>query len=423
MFVSHMIEKNILKKIILEQQELFKGPFVERDKLIKLNEKSSSDLIVIITGIRRCGKSVLLTQFKKNQNESDYYINFDDDRLHTFNLDDFERLYETLIDLFGTQSTFYFDEIQNVVGWELFVRRLNDYNNKIYITGSNANLLSKELGTHLTGRYLTIELFPASFKEYLRFNELTVKENDYYNREKTVLIQKQFKNYVTDGGFFKYLQTNDIDFFKILYDNILYRDIIVRYKLSHEKGIKDIFYYLTSNIAKEFSYTTLKNISNIASITTIKDYISYLENSYLLFTINQYDVSLKKQLINPKKVYIIDTGFANSISFKFSEDYGRLLENIVFLELKRNGLEIYYHRQKKECDFIIKEGLDIIQAIQVTKSLSDINTNKREIDGLIEAMKVHNLKEGLILTDDEENEFIQDGFKIIVKPIWKWLLE
>lgn len=418
-----MIEKNILKKIILEQQELFKGPFVERDKLIKLNEKSSSDFIVIITGIRRCGKSVLLTQFKKNQNESDYYINFDDDRLHTFNLDDFERLYETLIDLFGTQSTFYFDEIQNVVGWELFVRRLNDYNNKIYITGSNANLLSKELGTHLTGRYLTIELFPASFKEYLRFNELTVKENDYYNREKTVLIQKQFKNYVTDGGFFKYLQTNDIDFFKILYDNILYRDIIVRYKLSHEKGIKDIFYYLTSNIAKEFSYTTLKNISNIASITTIKDYISYLENSYLLFTINQYDVSLKRQLINPKKVYIIDTGFANSISFKFSEDYGRLLENIVFLELKRNGLEIYYHRQKKECDFIIKEGLDIIQAIQVTKSLSDINTNKREIDGLIEAMKVHNLKEGLILTDDEENEFIQDGFKIIVKPIWKWLLE
>lgn len=418
-----MIEKNILTKIIMEQRELFKGSFVERDNLIKINEKSTSDLIVIITGIRRCGKSVLLSQFKKDQNENDYYINFDDDRLHTFNLDDFERLYETFIDLFGVQSTFYFDEIQNIAGWELFVRRLNDYSNKIYITGSNANLLSKELGTHLTGRYLTIELFPASFKEYLRFNELTVTENDYYNREKTVLIQKQFKNYVTDGGFFKYLQTNDIDFFKILYDNILYRDIIVRYKLSHEKGIKDIFYYLTSNIAKEFSYTTLKNISDIASVTTIRDYISYLENSYLLFTINRYDISLKKQLISPKKVYIIDTGFANSISFKFSEDYGRLLENIVFLELKRNGLEIYYHRQKKECNFIIKEGLDIIQAIQVTKSLSDINTNKREIDGLIEAMKVHDLKEGLILTDGEENEFIQDGFKIIVKPIWKWLLE
>ncbi|HJH28292.1 MAG TPA: ATP-binding protein, partial [Methanosarcinaceae archaeon] len=168
-----MIDKNILKKIILEQQKLFKGSFVERDKLIKLNEKSSSDLIIIITGIRRCGKSVLLTQFKKGQNENDYYINFDDDRLHTFNLDDFEKLYEILIDLFGVQSTFYFDEIQNIVGWELFVRRLNDYNNKIYITGSNANLLSKELGTHLTGRYLTIELYPASFKEFLRFNDLT----------------------------------------------------------------------------------------------------------------------------------------------------------------------------------------------------------------------------------------------------------
>ena len=418
-----MIEKNILKKIILEQQKLFKGTFVERDQLIKLNEKSSSDFIIIITGIRRCGKSVLLTQFKKNQKENNYYLNFDDDRLHTFNFDDFEKLYEVFIDLFGIQSTFYFDEIQNIAGWEIFVRRLNDYNNKIYITGSNANLLSKELGTHLTGRYLTIELFPASFKEFIRFKKITVMENDYYNREKTVLIKKRFKDYVTDGGFFKYLQTKDKDFFKLLYDNILYRDIIVRYKLSHEKGIKDIFYYLTSNIAKEFSYTTLKKISDIASITTIKDYISYLENSYLLFTINQYDISLKKQLINPKKVYLIDTGFANSISFKFSEDYGRLLENIVFIELKRKGFEIYYHKHKKECDFLIKKGLDIIQAIQVTKSLSDINTNKREIDGLIEAMKIYNLKEGLILTDDEENEFSQDGFKIIVKPIWKWLLE
>lgn len=175
--------------------------------------------------------------------------------MHTFNLDDFEKLYEIFIDLFGVQSTFYFDEIQNVVGWERFVRRLNDHNNKIYITGSNANLLSKELGTHLTGRYLMLELFPASFNEFLKFKNITVLETDYYNREKNVLIEKQFKEYIVNGGFFKYLQTQDKDFFKTLYDNILYRYVIVRYKLSHERGIKDIFYYLTSNIAKEFSYT------------------------------------------------------------------------------------------------------------------------------------------------------------------------
>ena len=225
--------------------------------------------------------------------------------------------------MFDKQSTFYFDEIQNIKVWEKFVRRLNDYSNKVYLTGSNANLLSKDLGTHLTGRYGKLELFPASFMEYLNFKKIKLEKNDFYLREKQILIQKEFQNYLKDGGFLKYLETKDKDFFKTSFDNILYRDVIVKYKISHEKGLKDILHYLTSNISKEYSYTTLKSISNISSITTIKDYIFYLENYYLLFSITQYDKSLKKQLINPKKAYIIDTGLANFISFKFSEDKGR----------------------------------------------------------------------------------------------------
>ena len=417
-----MIQKNILKKIIIEQQKMFVGDFVLREKMQTLTEKSKSDFIIIISGIRRCGKSVLLDLFRKKQKEHFYYLNFDDERLYKFELDDFELLYEVFIELFGEENTFYFDEIQNIKGWEKFVRRLHDYGNKIYITGSNANLLSKDLGTHLTGRYLQIELFPASFREFLSFKNVDFQKKDLLERNKIVKFQKLFSEYLQKGGFFKYLQTNDRDFFGLLYDNILYRDIISKYSLSYERGIKDIFYYLVSNAGKEFSYTTLKTVSNISSITTIKDYISYLENSYLLFTINLYDKSLKRQLINPKKVYFIDTGFANSISFKFSEDYGRILENIVFLELKRQGKNIYYHQAETECDFVIKDRLKIVMAIQVTQSLTDKETREREIVGLVDALKFYDLKKGLILTENEEDIFQRDGKTIQVVPIWKWLL-
>ncbi len=433
-----MIEKEILKKIILEQKNLFENKkYIKRDKEDILRIKSKSDLIIIITGIRRSGKSVLLSNFKKTQKEKNYYINFDDDRLNNFKVEDFERLYEVFLELFGKENTFYFDEIQNIEGWEKFVRRLNDYKNKIYITGSNANLLSNELGTHLTGRYVPIELFPANFKEFLDFNKIKFKESDFYNREKIVLFQKYFQLYIKKGGFLKYLEFEDIDFFKTLFDNIIYRDIIARYNLSYKKGLKDIVYYLISNISKEFNYSSLKSISNISSISTIKEYIEYLENSYLIFTITKYDYSLKKQLINPKKVYVIDSGLANSISFKFSEERGRILENIVFIELKRRGKEIYYHKNKNECDFIIKEGSNIVQAIQVCKTLingvQNIETKNREIEGLVEACKSYNLNEGIILTEDEEGEEILEikdnnknlekkEIKIKIIPIWKWIL-
>ncbi|MFP4567931.1 MAG: ATP-binding protein [Candidatus Woesearchaeota archaeon] len=417
-----MISKDTLKKVILEQRNQFKETYTPRDQLVKLNEKSKSDLIVIISGIRRCGKSVLLNEFKKTQKENDYYLNFDDERLISFDVGDFERLYEVFIELFGVQKTFYFDEIQNIGNWELFIRRLNDYQNKIYITGSNASLLSKELGTRLTGRHVQLELFPASFKEYLVFNNFKLSKGDLHTRERIVEIKKLFDKYLINGGFFKYLKTKDKDFFKALYDNIIYRDIVARYSLSYEKGLKDIFYYLLSNKSKPFSYATLKKVSGISSTSTIADYISYLENSYLLFTISLYDVSLKKQLINPKKGYVIDTALASTISFQFSEDKGRLLENVVFLELKRRRNEIYYHNVKYECDFIIKSGLKIIEAIQVCYDLNQENED-REIKGLLDAINTHNLKRGLILTYDIKEERVINGKKILVMPIWDWLLE
>jgi len=300
-----------------------------------LKNNIKNPFVIILSGMRRCGKSVLLHQFRIQQPEKNYYLNFDDDRLQSFSIEDFETLYECFLELYGEEHTFYFDEIQNIEGWERFIRRLHDYGNKIYITGSNANLLSQELGTRLTGRYIQIELFPASFLEFLRFKNISYSQDDFYDRKKAILLQKNCDEYAKKGGFLKFLQTDESDFFKILHDNIVYRDIIAKYSITHKKGISDIFYYLISNVSKEFSYTTLKAISGISSLTTIKDYITYFEESYLLFTVFKYDFSLKKQLINPKKVYSIDTGMANSISFKFSENRGRVLENMVFLELKQ----------------------------------------------------------------------------------------
>ncbi|MDD3175479.1 MAG: DUF4143 domain-containing protein [Candidatus Nanoarchaeia archaeon] len=199
--------------------------------------------------------------------------------------------------------------------------------------------------------------------------------------------------------------------------------MLVRYKLSDERSLKELAKYLLSNVGKEFSYNKLKKSLDFGSLNTVKNYISYLENSYLIFSVEKYDNSLKKQLIANKKVYSIDTSFINNVSFKISEDYGRILENVVFIELKRREKEIYYHKDNKECDFVIRDGLNIVEAIQVTKNLSSEETKKREIEGLIEAMNKYKLKNGLILTDDEENEFIIENKKIIVKPIWKWLLE
>ena len=191
--------------------------------------------------------------------------------------------------------------------------------------------------------------------------------------------------------------------------------------IRNNTDIYNLLYYLITNASKEFSLNTLSKITQL-SVDTVKEYIEYATFSYLLFIVNKYDYSLKKQLVNPKKIYCIDTGLANSISFKFSEDKGRLLENLVFIELKRRGKEIFYHKGKKECDFVIREGLDIVEAIQVTTSLEDYETRKREISGLKDALKTYNLKEGLILTEDEEEVIEEDGFKIMVKPIWKFML-
>ena len=413
------MEREVLKDILLKQSIILKDSFISRDILNELKEDKKNPFVIIISGVRRCGKSTLLNQLRANDC---YYVNFDDERFLDFTVKDFQKMYEILIELFGKKEIFFFDEIQNIKAWERFVRRLHDDKKKVYVTGSNASMLSKELGTHLTGRHLSYELYPFSFEEFLRLKDYKLDSIGKLVSTEKSTIKKYFNEYLKEGGFPEYLQTQNKQYLQTVYENILYRDIIIRYNLPSEKPIKETVYFVASNIGKELSFNTIKKLTGLTSATTIKEYFGYLENSYLVFLISKYNSSLKKQVYSSKKAYFVDTGMANIIGFRVSEDEGRLLENVVFLQLKRKKKEIFFYKQKRECDFLLREGLKIVEAIQVTSYLTK-NNEEREIGGLLEALDEYGLKKGLILTLDEEKEIKKNNKIIIVKPVWKWLLE
>jgi hypothetical protein len=441
--------KEILKKIILENQN--------REINVKKRdlELPTIDKVISLIGLRRVGKTHLFFYKinelkKKGLKENIIYINFDDDRLYNFKVNNFQEILEAYYELYpniDNKLYLFLDEIQNVQGWELFIRRLSENKEKyyIYLTGSSSKLLSKEISTHLRGRTLSFYLFPLSFKEYLRFNNLKLEKNYLYTNQRYE-IKNLFNKYLIEGGFPEVINSDFKEQILQSYvDLIIYKDLIERYNLKNFTLLRNIIKYSCSNVSKLFSinsyYNSIKDNLKV-SRDTIVEYVGYLNDINFLFFLPKFDYSLKNQNRSMNKVYLIDNGLANAISFKFSEDRGRLLENLVFIELKRRGKEIYYHKNKRECDFVIKDGFDIVEAIQVTKSLNEDfgdDTKKREFLGLIDALKTYNLKEGLILTEDEEFEVIVDEkgmeirdsgreirdkkFKIVVKPIWKWLLE
>ena|SRR3989344_2847331 len=401
-----MILKETLRHITKTQkEELFlQEKTIEREKIKEI--KIDINLAVILSGVRRCGKSTLLKQLiKKTRNF--YYFNFEDPRANSFELTDFNKLNEVFQEEFGRSEYYFFDEVQNVAGWEIFVRSMLDKNKHFIITGSNASLLSKELGTKLTGRHIRFELMPFSFNEFL-----TLK-----NKRSSI---ESFEEYLTNGGFPQYLKIKRIEILQELFNDIIARDISVRHKIRNEKALNQLALYLLTNIGKEFSHNSLKKIFGI-SVNTIISFISYFEDAYILFTIPRFDYSYKKQLVNPKKIYAIDNGFVNANSSSFSGDKGKMLENAVFLSLRRKYKNIFYFQEKKECDFLVKENNKIVKAIQVCYQISEDN-QEREFSGLIEALDKFNLKEGLILTYNQEDIINIKGKSINIIPLWKWLL-
>ena len=417
------MEREILKQIIADQRE-YQPPknFYTRTLTETIHRFIDDPNIIILSGIRRSGKSTIQRMLQLELAKSDYYFNFDDERLVQFQVEGFSNAVGGAHRAVRDQSTFYFDEIQNIEGWERFIRRLYEQGKKIYITGSNARLLSKELGTHLTGRYIQLEVYPLSFLEIIRHKYPEVLSKKALSTTDIGMILHHFSNYLKNGGIPEYVKFEKTEYLKDLLEGILYRDIIVRYKIQDEKALRETVYYLASNIGKEFSYTNLAKTVGLSSPHTIANYCDYLEQCYLYFFVNRYSHSLKKQIQYNKKCYMIDPALIRTTGFRVSEDRGRLLENIVFLHLKMQTKEIYFHKEKKECDFVLREGNQIVQAIQVTTNLSDPKVKKREIEGLMEAMKTYHLREGIILTENEQDTIKINGFVISVIPIWKWLL-
>lgn len=422
------ITPDLLKLIISDQKEeqVITADYFHRSIEQKLEQLAKNKEVIVITGIRRCGKSVLLHCLRQNAHESDYYFNFEDERLVTFTVEDFQILQQVFVELYGIQKTFYFDEIQNIPGWELFVRRLYNSGNKIFITGSNANLFSEELGTRLTGRYISARVYPFSFQEYVHNKLSQIIAKSVLSTTQKGQIKKLFNEYCVYGGIPEYVKHAQIDYLHSLYESIIYRDIITRYKLPNDVAIKKLVFYLASNCSKEMTYNSLRILMGVGSTTTVSDYCSYLESSYLCFFVNRYSESIKAQQQSPKKIYFIDHVFAKTVGFRFSEDIGRMFENIVFIELKRRNYDVYYYRDQKECDFIVRQDNKTLNAIQVCANLADPATKQRELDGLLEALARLSLREGYILTESEESTQLLKknnmNYKIHIIPIWKWLL-
>jgi hypothetical protein len=400
-----MILKETLVEVSITQHEILlkTSPGVIREKLNTL--EISPGFALVISGIRRCGKSTLLRQMVGNQKKFNY-LNFEDMRIFGFEASDFPKLNE-IFDSKPDDIIYFFDELQNVKDWERYIRNLTDQKMKVVITGSNASMLSRELGTKLTGRHLRYELFPFSYNEYLTLE----------NKKASLTTLEE---YILRGGFPEYLKTGNELILQELFNDIITRDIIVRHGLRNDKIVKDLALYLLSNIGKEFTYNSLKKIYNLGSVNTIISLMGYFEDSYLLFTLPQFDYSYKKQLVNPKKVYAVDSGLINANTVSFSKDKGRLLENLSFLQLKRHGDEIYYFRQKKECDFIVRDNNKKMSAIQVCYTLTEEN-KEREMAGLVEALEYLDIDNGLILTAAQEDEFVYRNKKIKVLPAWQWL--
>jgi len=425
-----MISKNILKEVLLEQKQklesLNQEDFIIREMLIEIEKFVNIKHSIVISGIRRCGKSVLIFEIIKRFFKDNYYfINFQDERLADFTVQDFNVLYETLIELFGKQKTFFLDEIQNVEGWEKWVRRMYDDGFKFFLTGSNAKLLSKELATLLTGRHLQFSVYPFSFKEFLKFRNIKYNKEDIYITEKKAFLIRHFNEYVDVGGFPEYLNDKKIEILQGYFNDILYHDVAERHKIEQLKELKVLARYIIANSGNLMSYRQLSAASQIKSVNTVIKYFSAIENSYLIFAVPYFSYSLKKQNMNPFKVYAIDISFKDAINFKFSKDIGRKYENIVALQLKRDDIEFYYWKNVKheEVDFIIMDKNKIKCLIQVCYDISFKEAKEREIKSLLNASKELKCKNLIIITDNYDAEETIVDEKIRYVPLWKWLLD
>lgn len=432
------ITGEILKRVITEQRENFLNTdgYIEREILTHpdFNHWCSLKEIIVITGVRRSGKSFLFRLIWKKIKEKQsvapdnfLYVNFDDEKMVNFTIADFDLLlesYHELSDVDHNQKIFlFFDEIQNIAGWEKFLNRLQESGKfKIFVTGSNATLLSKEISSALTGRNFSFTLFPLSFREFVNYQDKTLLDKKEWRlTENRAHVKKLFDAYLVNGGFPEVVLNGYRPLLQEYLKNIIYRDIVLRRRIRHEFNLREIVSFVISNIGVVLSLDNIAKMTRTKNLMTVKNYLGYLEDSFLFFNLPRHSYSVKKQIYNPDKIFTVDTGLYHEVAVVSSVNEGRLLENLVFLQLKRQWPAIFYFKEEKECDFVVQKKNKITDAIQVTKIL-DVANKDREVGGLLEALKKFNLKSGAILTADTTDIIKQKNIIINIMPIWQWLL-
>jgi len=414
-----------MKEIVLSQKverdELLGGRYVPREGLKNARENLQNNLIKVIIGPRRAGKSVFSIQMLEGVNFA--YLNFDDERL--ISSSDYDEILKAIRQVYGESKIILFDEIQNLPNWELFVNRLHRRGFNIIITGSNAYLLSRELSTHLTGRYVQFRIFPFSFSEFLRAKEFVMDES-LELKERQGLLLGHLDHYLEKGGYpeivVKGVDTKN--YLTTLFESILFKDIVKRYGVRYPKMLSDLAHYLITNHSNEFSYTKLKNILEFRSVHTVENYLKYLTEAFLTFSVDRFSSKLKEQIRSPKKVYGYDTGIINAMKFKTGRDIGRLMENLVAVELMRREIDFYYYKSVngKEVDFVIKQGQRVVQLIQVCYDIDHYATRKRELISLTKAGKELGCQDLTILTWEHKAEEEHAGPRVKFLPLWRWLI-
>ncbi len=416
--------RQIIKRQKQEKEQVTGSDFVRRDVTGKIDTYLQKDIIKVVTGVRRCGKSIFCFMVLR---DTDFgYVNFDEKELA--GLENYDEILRYIREFYGDVDYLFLDEVQNLENWELWVNSLHRRGYNLLITGSNAKLLSRELATHLTGRHISLELFPFSFREYLDVAGFHIL--DEYTEQERGIILNHLKKYMGVGGFPEVVVKGyDYTYLQTLFDSIILKDVVQRYKVRYVDDLYNLARFLMSSFSNEVSYTKLKNTLKFRSVHTVQNYVRYLEDTYLVFHLDRFSLKQREQIKSPKKVYAVDTGMVNALAFTFSENIGKLMENTVAVELlrQRSGsssrLELYYWKdpQHHEVDFVIKEGADVARLIQVCYYIDDPKTKERELKSLVKAAGELDCRDLLVITWDWEGNEEFKGCDIRFVPLWQWL--
>lgn len=414
-----------MKNIILAQCEernwLLAQPYIARNKKEEAEALLSSSLIKLITGPRRAGKSVFALLMLRDKRFA--YLNFDDNLL--LNAWDEERVMASLQDVYRDYDYLLLDEVQNLEGWDVWVTKLYRRGINLIITGSNARMLSSEMATILTGRYVQIEMLPFSLEETMRWNGIDIRA---IQPEKQAQAEVIADNYLREGGYPETVQSRSIlrSYLSTLFDSILLKDVAKRHKVRNTTDLYNLANYLLSNFCNPFSYGDLAGELGFTSVNTVKKFCDYLAEPYLFFYLSRYDNKLKLMKKALRKVYVVDNGFVQSSAFNLSDNLGRLLENQVFVELLRRGFDaeksLFYYRSRndKEVDFVLRESTRVKALVQVCYDMTSPKVRKRELDALAECADELQCDDLIVVTMREEEEISYKDRMIHVVPVLKY---